>query len=177
MIVPTITRDQFTASIDDIYYATLDDPTEGLNAVTLRQLVTHIHSTCGQISQPDLDDNVTNFNQGINPNLPLVVYTCKQEKCQTFAQDTGVPISEEMMVTTGTKHALNCENMTLAWQEWNRRPLFDHTWNNWMDHWTAAFTEMPDINCMTSGDSAFANQAAAQEIVRQKKWLHCWTTR
>ncbi len=25
---------------------------------------------------------------------------------------------------------------------------------------------MRDINCMTSGDSAFANQAAAQEIVQ-----------
>jgi hypothetical protein len=35
MIVHTITQDQFAASIDDVYYATLDDPTEGLNAVTL----------------------------------------------------------------------------------------------------------------------------------------------
>jgi hypothetical protein len=28
---------------------------------------------------------------------------------------------------------------------------------------------MPDINRMTSGDSAFANQAAAQEIVQAEK--------
>ncbi len=41
MIVHTITWDQFAASIDDVYYAALDDPTEGLNAVTLQQLVTH----------------------------------------------------------------------------------------------------------------------------------------
>ncbi len=85
MIVHTITRDQFPASIDDVYYAALDDPTEGLNAVTLRQLVTHIRTTYAQISQPDLNDNVTNFNQGINPNLTLAVYTRKQEKYQTFA--------------------------------------------------------------------------------------------
>jgi hypothetical protein len=114
MIVHTITRDQFVASIDNVYYAALNDPTEGLNAVTLRQLVTHIHTTYGQISQPGLNNNVTNFNQGIDPNLPLAIYMRKQEKCQTFAQDAGVPISKEMMVTTGTKHALNCENMTPA---------------------------------------------------------------
>jgi hypothetical protein len=43
MIVHTITRNQFTAAIDDVYYATLDNPTEGLNAVNLQQFVTHIH--------------------------------------------------------------------------------------------------------------------------------------
>jgi hypothetical protein len=50
MIVHTITRAQFAAAIDDVYYATLNDPTEGLNAVTLQQLVTHIHTTYAQIS-------------------------------------------------------------------------------------------------------------------------------
>jgi hypothetical protein len=93
----------------------------------------------------------------------------KQEKCQIFAQDAGVPISNKMMVTTGTKHALNCGNMTFAWQEWKRCPLLDHTWNNWKDHWTAAFAEMCNINCMTSANLAFTNQAAAQDIAQAEK--------
>jgi hypothetical protein len=162
MIVHTITRDQFAASINDIYYAALDDPTKGLDAVTLRQLVTHIRTTYTQISQPDLDNDVTNFNQGIDPSLPLAIYKHKQEKCQAFTQDTGVPIFKEMMVMTRTKHALNCGNMTLAWQEWKCCPLLEHRWNNWKDHWTAAFAEMCNINRMTSGNAAFSNQAAAQ---------------
>jgi hypothetical protein len=129
MIVHTITQDQFTASFDDVYYAALDDPTEGLNAVTLRQLITHICTTYSQISQPDLGDKVTDFKQGIDPNLPLAIYMLNQEKCQTFVQDAGMPISKEMMVTTGTKHALNCGNMTHTWQEWKHRPLPEQTWN------------------------------------------------
>ncbi len=80
-----------------------------------------------------------------------------------------MPISKEMMVTTGTKHALNCGNVTLAWQEWKRCPLLDHMWNNWKDHWTATFLEMCNINRMTSSNLAFANQAAAQEIVQAEK--------
>jgi hypothetical protein len=35
LIVATITHDQFAAAIDDVYYAGLDDPTEGLNAISL----------------------------------------------------------------------------------------------------------------------------------------------
>jgi hypothetical protein len=52
----------------------------------------------------------------------------------------------------------------LAWEEWKHCPLLDHTWNSWKDYWTAAFAEMSN-NCMTSGNSAFANQAAVQDIV------------
>jgi hypothetical protein len=169
MIVHTITQDQFVASINDVYYATLNDPTEGLNAVTLQQLTTHIRTTYMQISQPDLDNNNTNSNQGINPNLPLTIYMRKQEKCQSFAQDAGVPISKEMMVMTGTKHALNFRNMTLAWQEWKHCSLLDHMWNKWKDHWMAAFAGMRNINRMTFGYLALTNQAAAQEIVPAEK--------
>jgi hypothetical protein len=63
-LVLAITRDQFAAAIDDVYYAVLDDPTEGLNGVDLRTLVQHILTTYAQISQPDLDDNMTEFNIG-----------------------------------------------------------------------------------------------------------------
>jgi hypothetical protein len=47
MIFHTITHDPFLAAIDNVYYAALDNPIEGLNAnaVTLQQLVTHIHTT------------------------------------------------------------------------------------------------------------------------------------
>jgi hypothetical protein len=114
---------------------------------------------------------MTNFNQGINPNLPLAIYTCKQEKCQTFTRDAGIPISKEMMVMTGTKNALNCGNMMLAWQEWKCHPLLDHTSNNWKIHWMAAFAKMCDISRMTSGDLAFTSQVAAQECVQAEKMV------
>ena len=79
------------------------------------------------------------FNEGIDPTLPLAGYTRKQETCQEFAQDANVPISEELMVTTGTKHALQCGSLTQAWCEWRHLPAGQHTWLNWKSHWTALF--------------------------------------
>jgi hypothetical protein len=60
----------------------------------------HIINTYTQISQPDLDDNMTEFHYGINLSLPLAAYTRKQEKCQVFAANAGVPISDKTMITT-----------------------------------------------------------------------------
>ena len=117
-LVLAITRDQFAAAMDDVYYAVLDDPTEGLNNVNLCTLVLHIQQTYTQISQPDLDNNLAEFNTGIDPGLPLAVYTHKQEKCQIFAANAGVPISNVTMVTTGCKHAIASGNMTLGWCKW-----------------------------------------------------------
>jgi hypothetical protein len=117
-MVLTITRDQFAAVIDDIYYAVLDNPTKGLNTINLHSLVIHILTTYAQISQHNLDDNMTDFHSGNNLGLPLAVYTRKQEKCQVFAADVEVPISNETMITTGTKHALACKhNVGLAQME------------------------------------------------------------
>ncbi len=49
-MVLTITRNQFAAAINDVYYAVLDDPTKGLNPVDLHTLVMHILNTYAQIS-------------------------------------------------------------------------------------------------------------------------------
>jgi hypothetical protein len=116
-MVLTITHDQIAAAIDDIYYAVLDDLTKDLNTVNLCTLVVHILNTYAQISQSDLDENMTNFHHKINSGLPHTIYMRKQEKCQVFTANAGVPISNKTMITT-TKHALVCSDMTLAWCKW-----------------------------------------------------------
>jgi hypothetical protein len=72
------------------------------------------------------------------------------------------------MIRKGTKHALVCGNMTLAWRKWKCRPLPGHTWPNWKSHWTAVFAKMRNINQMMAGDTAFgANQATKLKQVQQ----------
>ncbi len=77
------------------------------------------------------------------------------------------------MVATGTKAALNCGSMELAWRKWTRPLLVHHKWNNWKLHWTAVFAETCNINRMIANDSAFANQAAtnAKQAVMMAKSL------
>jgi hypothetical protein len=79
-MVFTITCNQFVVAINNVYYAVLVDPTKGLNTIDLHTLVVHILNTYTQISQPDLDNNMTDFHSGINLGLPLAIYMRKQEK-------------------------------------------------------------------------------------------------
>jgi hypothetical protein len=168
-LVCAITHDQFAAAIDDVFYAVLNNPIKGLNGIDQRMLVHHIATTYVQISQPDLDNNLANFNTGIDPGLPLAVYTRKQESCQVFALYVAVPISKATMVTTGTKHALACGNMTMAWCKWNHCAIADHTWPNWKTHLTSAFAKMCNINHMTAGKAAFGTNSAEEEEHQARK--------
>eukprot|EP00804_Cyclotella_cryptica_P009722 CCRYP_011252-RA/>CCRYP_011252-RA protein AED:0.82 eAED:0.82 QI:0/-1/0/1/-1/1/1/0/240 len=116
------------AAIDNVYYAELDDPVEGLNSVKIQDIIDHIKDQYCHINQSDLDKNLDRFNQGIDPSIPLIVYIRKQEDCQEFANNSNVNISEATMVTTGTKHAIQCGAFTDAWKEWNRIPRANQTW-------------------------------------------------
>jgi hypothetical protein len=73
IIVRTITCNQFTAAINDVYYAELNDPTKGLNTISLCNLVTHICSTYATIFQIYIEDNMAKFVASIKPSLPLAV--------------------------------------------------------------------------------------------------------
>jgi ribosomal protein S10 len=139
-------------AIEDIYYAELDDPIEGLNGVEIQDLIEHIKDRYCHIDQANLDANLEKFNQGINPSVPLIAYIRKQEDCQEFANEGHVQISEETMVTTSTKHALQCGAFTESWKEWNRIPRANRTWLAWKTHWTRAFEEQKTMQLLTGGD-------------------------
>ena len=155
--VRRIVVNQVAEAIEPVYYAELDDPDEGLNDILVRDLLDHIRDRYCHIGQDEIDSNMSTFLKGIDPSLPLSVYTRKQEHAQDFAADARVPISEATMVTTGTKHAIQCGDFTDAWKEWNRRPEPEKTWPNWKTHWTRAFQENRDIRRLTGG--TFRHQA------------------
>jgi outer membrane lipopolysaccharide assembly protein LptE/RlpB len=55
------------------------------------------------------------------------------------------------MVTTGTKHAVNCGDFHHAWREWRRTPAANQTWANCKTHWTRALQENRNIQKITGG--------------------------
>ena len=154
------------AAVEPVYYAELDDPDEGLNAVSVRELLQFIRERYCQIDQSEIDKNMETFYEGMDPSLPLSVYIRKQEECQDFANDAKVPISDQTMITTATKHALQCGDYTEAWKEWNRGTDAQKTWRDWKTHWTRAFNENRAIQRLT-GNSFRANATIETELSDQ----------
>ena len=120
-------RNQFEAAVDRAYYASLDHDVENLNGVSIRQLVDHIFQTHAKIVQPDIDANKIIFKKGIETGQPFAVYIEKQEICQKFSIQAGLPITNTEMHMTGTKAAIQCgPHFKDDWKSWSR--IANKTW-------------------------------------------------
>ena len=93
-------------AFEDWVFPELNNPTECLAGVTIRQFLDYIKLSYGKSTQEEINNNIVTFNQGIDASKPLVVYTRKQEICQEISEDANIPISATTMVSTGVKHAV-----------------------------------------------------------------------
>ena len=50
----------------------------------------------------------------MDPNKPFVVYTKRQDQCQSFAANAKEPITEVTMINTGLAHVIATGLMTTA---------------------------------------------------------------
>ena len=65
-------------AIGRVYYAELNIPDGGLNRINIHTLKNLILDQYCDIGQTDIDNNITQFNQAMNPSLPPAVYFRKQ---------------------------------------------------------------------------------------------------
>ena len=65
-------------AIGHVYYAELNIPDGGLNRINIHTLKNLILDQYCDIGQTDIDNNITQFNQAMNPSLPPAVYFRKQ---------------------------------------------------------------------------------------------------
>ena len=153
------------AALEPFIYAELDGPDEGLDDVEIGDLYTHIMDCFATISQTEIDANLKEFNEGIDPSRTLAVYTRKQELCHEVASDAHVEITEATMVTTATKHAVAAGGMDEAWKAWMRTAIVNRTWAAWKTHWTAAFQEKCELIKLTGNYfNGMANQAEENQM-------------
>jgi hypothetical protein len=64
-LVRAITRNQFAATINGVFYSVLDYPIKGLNGINLRLLVQHIATTHAQIASPTLTTTWPTSTRGL----------------------------------------------------------------------------------------------------------------
>ena len=90
-------------------------------------MVDHISQTPAKTVQPDINANKIIFEKGIETRQPLTVYIEKQEICQKFSIQAGLPITNMEMHMTRTKAAIQCgTHFKDNWEAWNR--IANKTW-------------------------------------------------
>lgn len=113
---------QIIAATPDNYLAALCDREYGYGAVTALQLLNHLKSTYGAITNADRDDNLLRLNAPWSPPTPIEDLFRQLADGQKMAADAGEPIVDSQLARIGYTLLLKTGVFGDACRDWRLKP-------------------------------------------------------
>ena len=129
-------------AFDDKYLRGLRNRHTGYSAHTALQLIQHLYTNYGVITQLDLNENENRMKAPYDPAQPIEVLFDQIETAMEYADSAGTPYTDTQTVTTAYLLIFRTGLYKDACKEWNRRPLAEKTWQNFKMDFTAAHREI-----------------------------------
>jgi hypothetical protein len=149
-------------AVPKIYLDALSHPDFGYANVSPRQLLTHLVTTCGQITTMDLRDNLQRIKSPWNPDLPIETVFSNGTFCRRFAAEGGDPISDPAYVRILVDIFDASGVLPKAVEDWEHKPQADQTVDNAVTHFTRSNTYRMTREAKTTKTVLEANQATAK---------------
>jgi hypothetical protein len=126
-------------AIPEIYLAVLRHPQLKFANATPRQIMTHLLTTYGEITENDLAENTKLFKAAWNPDTPIETVFDNGTFCRDFAEEGGDPISDQTYTRTLVEIFEKAgAGMDQAVEDWEKKPRADKTLANVIPHFTEA---------------------------------------
>ena len=129
-------------AFDDKYLRGLRNRHTAYAGSTALQLIQHLYTNYGVITQLDLNENETKMKTPYDPAQPIEVLYDQIESAMEFADSAGSAYTDTQIVTTAYLLIFRTGLYKDACKEWNRRPLAEKTWQNFKTDFTEAHREL-----------------------------------
>ncbi|KAG7372176.1 hypothetical protein IV203_018319 [Nitzschia inconspicua] len=116
----------------------LDDKIHGYADVTPQELLTHLTTKYGTITDTDLEDNRKKLSSPWNPDDDLDIIWGRVTDCMAFAKDTSQPIPEATAISSILQVFAASGVLDQYIHEWNRKPAANKTYDNFQEHFDLA---------------------------------------
>ena len=154
-------------AVDEMFIAALRDKHVGYAGTTTLDLLKHLYTTYGNITDYDLHKNQEILNDDFDPNLPIESYFRRVEDCVEFAAAAKCPFTPDQIVSrafyTIQKSGFSPDDV----KEWRRSPKEEKTWSNFKKHFKRAYQELRESSATTTTAGYAANniqESTAQAI-------------
>jgi hypothetical protein len=113
----------------------------GFSQVTTLQMLTHLWSTYGQITENDMLNNQARMAKDWHPPTDIEALFTQLEEGAAFAEAGGATISEAGIILIGYQIILKTGLFEVACREWRKTVVGDRTMNSFQSHFQAADTD------------------------------------
>lgn len=157
-------RKQILQAIDKEYYADLINKTTGIVDMSPYDIMEHLMSKYGKITQLDIEKNNAIMLKPYDPNEPISKLFNQIEDCVEFAKDAKNELTETAIVGRAYHLMVQTGEYQIATTIWKNKPEAEQTWDNFKDYFAEEYItycetkeSMNSNNGLTIKDSTYSN--------------------
>jgi len=128
-----LVKNQILEAVPNCYLEILKDNEDEYNNLTIEQMMTHLNTTYGSISNANLAENLKELNQKWNTNTKLLTIFSHYHKIQLFAADDD-PISDKTLLGKATAAICNTgilhTDLDTVHNTFHKYPKAEQTYDN-----------------------------------------------
>lgn len=175
-------KKQLLLAVEDFCVKALSDVSFGYANVTVLELMAHLHSEYGAITQDDIEANRATLSTAWNTDDPIEHLWIRISEARNYAAAAGEAISEATAVRLTLAVLETTGAFVSAIEMWRYRPETDYKVKLFTEHFNRANKERLRLitathgTPRTTGSTGFheANQATAQQAPTSV-YYYCWT--
>jgi hypothetical protein len=159
---------QILTSVPDVYIRALKHATTGYGNVTSLQLLTHLWSNYGTITQTELDANQTRMQIPWNPPTPVEALFNQRTEGVAFAAAGNEALSDTQVIRIGYDLISQTGLFEMPCREWRQKAAGDKTMTAFQAHFRDAdLDRMSTATAATAGYHHAANHVATHPSTNQ----------
>jgi hypothetical protein len=110
----------------------------GFSNISARDMLYHLFSTHGSITDVDLEINFEHMRRAWDPKQPVESLFKQIQDCADYSEASGVLIVHPQQINVGYAKIFSTGHFMSAYRRWNEKHLIEKTWTQFNFHFAAA---------------------------------------
>eukprot|EP00957_Ditylum_brightwellii_P013019 983374-Ditylum_brightwellii.AAC.2 len=114
-----------------------------------------------------LQESYTHMTQRYNPALPIEIFFEQLETAKDLANANGTAYTQAQLISIAFSLVFSQGVLNDACGTWHRRPTAEHTWDNFIQHFTKAHQELTELQTAAQQGGFVANNVELDTTTEQ----------
>jgi hypothetical protein len=161
-------RTQIINATPHSYLRAMEHREDGFGRRTALELLTHLWTRYGKITEEMLNDNLVHMMRAWHPSAPIATLYLQLDDAQALATAGNDAISDLAWMRAGAKLILATGLFDTACREWKHKPTDDRTKELFMEHFDQAEEDYQTLG-NTAGALGYQGGAQANAIIEAQQ--------
>ena len=164
--VETALKQQIIHAVQNAYISALENEHTGYHAVTAKNMIDHLFSTCGQISNDAIEDNDKKFKKPFDIDEPIENLWTRIKQCVQFAAQGQTPYTAEQILRNAKRLFEQKGVFEIDLRDFERLPPNQQTYATFKAGMTTAYDKYQEKQKMATAAGGY-HSANATKLAEQ----------